>query len=532
MFEITIMKKLYLIIIGSIVVSCGVAVTAFFYYSEQPSQLPSKLSPVVESTNDDFIPPAVPVPPGKNDTYLTIPEGWSMNIFAKNLSNPRVMVTDPQGSIISSITAKGTVVAIPDTDGDGVSDKTITVAKGLNRPHGLAFICNPDCLLYIAETHRVGEYTYNTDTKKATFLRTVASLPTGGRHYTRTLLPVSNQYITHLLVSVGSACDACEESDNRRGTILDIDLTSLTPKTTIFAKGLRNAVFMAVNHIDGKIWATEMGRDLLGNDLPPDEVNIIEEGKHYGWPYCYGHNVRDYRVGFESIVCNDNNYTTPHINIPAHSAPLGLGFIPEEGWPEEYWHNLLVAYHGSWNRDIPTGYKIVRYVLDQSGNVLRTHDLVTGFIDTNEVVKGRPADIMIQPGGVIYISDDTAGVIYRLTANPPVERGVKVPDPIVEAPSKNQEIKSPLTVKGSAPGNWYFEASFPIELKDENGKTLTKVPVQAQGEWMTTDYVPFEISIPFIVKTKQKGTLILHRDNPSGLPENDQSIEIPIVLEP
>ncbi|MEK7102946.1 MAG: PQQ-dependent sugar dehydrogenase, partial [Patescibacteria group bacterium] len=491
--------------------------------------------PIVPRETGTYSAPPVPTI-GTNETKLTIPNEWSMNVFAKGLDNPRVIITDPGGTVLSSITAKGTVVALPDDNADGSADSTIVVAKGLNDPHGLAFVCNPECLLYIAESHRVGEYNYNTQTKKATFIRTVANLPDGGRHFTRTLLPLPAQYITHLLVSVGSSCDACEESDSRRASILDIDLTSLSPNAKPFNQGLRNAVFMTTQPGTDQIWTTEMGRDFLGNDLPPDEVNIIESGKNYGWPYCYGKNIRDPRVGFASIECDEQTYTAPHIEIPAHSAPLGLAFAPHDeagGWPEVYWNNLFVAYHGSWNRDVPTGYKIVRYILDEHGNVTDTQDFITGFINKDNIVTGRPAGILIQSGGVMYVTDDNAGVIYRLSTQPPKkEGGVIVPDPKVETPVSGQSVKSPLMVKGSAPGNWYFEASFPIELKDEKGTTLVKVPVQAKGDWMTTNYVPFEISLPFSVKVKQKGTLILHKDNPSGLSENEQSIEIPIVLEP
>jgi len=172
---------------------------------------------------------------------------------------------------------------------------------------------------------------------------------------------------------------------------------------------------MTVHPKTGKVWATEMGRDLLGDDLPPDEINIIEQGRDYGWPFCFGRNVHD--TNFDPSHkrrCSEPESFPSHINVPAHSAPLGLAFFPEGVWPEEFRNDLLVAYHGSWNRSVPTGYKIVRYRLDSEGRNLGAEDFITGWL-TKEGALGRPADIMALPEGrTIFISDDKAGVIYRL----------------------------------------------------------------------------------------------------------------------
>jgi len=182
-----------------------------------------------------------------------------------------------------------------------------------------------------------------------------------------------------------------------------------------FARGLRNTVFFRWSYIDGKMWATEMGRDNLGDDLPPDEINIIKQEGDYGWPICYGKNIHD--SGFDKNVyirdpCADK--IPSYIDLQAHSAPLGLAFVPEEGWPQDYWYNLFVTYHGSWNRSEPTGYKVVRIKLDDKGNYLGTEDFITGWL-TKSGALGRPVDILVQPGGIMYITDDKAGVIYKVT---------------------------------------------------------------------------------------------------------------------
>ena len=156
-----------------------------------------------------------------------------------------------------------------------------------------------------------------------------------------------------------------------------------------------------------------MGRDYLGDDLPPDEINLILEGRDYGWPYCYGKRVHDDQFDPSGAHREFCAATIPSfIDVPAHSAPLGLAFFPA-AWPQEFRYNLLVAYHGSWNRTEPTGYKVVRYKLDNAGNPVDAEDFITGWL-TPAGALGRPVDILITPEGIIYISDDKAGVVYRV----------------------------------------------------------------------------------------------------------------------
>jgi glucose/arabinose dehydrogenase len=170
------------------------------------------------------------------------------------------------------------------------------------------------------------------------------------------------------------------------------------------------------------MWATEMGRDFLGDELPPDEINIVREDKNYGWPLCYGKRVLDLDFVDESqakgVTCA--NTEPSHIDLPAHVAPLGLAFIPaNSNWPEEYWGDLLVAYHGSWNRSTPIGYKVARLKLDESGAYKGAEDFITGWL-TSEGALGRPVDLKFDAKGNLYISDDKAGVVYRVT--PPAIR--------------------------------------------------------------------------------------------------------------
>lgn len=348
------------------------------------------------------------------DFPLRLQPGCSLSIFAKGLGDPRVMILDPADTMLVSVPSQGKVVALPDHDRDGRADRVVTVIDGLDRPHGMAFRCAPDCRLYIAEKDQVNVYSYNLQTMKAIKQKKIADLPAGGGHVTRTLLFLPGPDDDQLLISVGSSCNVCIEEEWRRAKVLVVSARGGDLRT--FASGLRNSVFMTIHPETKKVWATEMGRDMLGDDLPPDEINIIAQGRNYGWPFCYGKNVHD--DAFDSAMkkaCREPDTYPSHIDIPAHSAPLGLAFFPEKGWPAGLRNNLLVAYHGSWNRSVPTGYKIVRYRLDGSGNFLGVEDFVTGWLIKNGTALGRPVDIMIRPGGVIFVSDDKAGVIYRIT---------------------------------------------------------------------------------------------------------------------
>jgi len=354
---------------------------------------------------------------------LTVPDGFSIDIFAKGLKGPRVIELDPKGTILISEPSEGKIVALPNKDSDYKADSIVDVVTGLNVPHGMTFRCtdvaNPTvCDFYVAEKTSLDVFKYDPDTMKATNKKKLLDLPGGsvGEHFTRTIMFLPSPDEDTLLISIGSSCNVCRESDSRRASIISYNI--LTGKSEPYAKGLRNSVFMTIHPVSGKVYATEMGRDNLGDNIPPDEINIIEKDKNYGWPICYGKNTHDDNFDKNTYIRNPcmEPYETPsYIDLQAHSAPLGLAFFPEEGWPESYWFNLLVAYHGSWNRSVPTGYKIVRIVMDAKGKYLRTEDFITGWLTSDGKKIGRPVDIKVMSGGTAYISDDLAGVIYKLS---------------------------------------------------------------------------------------------------------------------
>ncbi len=360
---------------------------------------------------------------------LKLPPGFSISIYASGLTGARVLKPDilpGSENLLVSLTSAGKVVVLkPDLNQDGKSDATMDLITGLNQPHGIEIAnCSSTsyehpiypCRLYIAETNQVSVFDYSGgDNPKVENKRKMIDLPSGSGHFTRSLLVTPD--FKRLLISVGSSCNVCDEKDWRRAKILSANLDGSDLK--VYASGLRNAVFMEIRstvnaHLsEDQVWVTEMGRDLLGDDIPPDEINIITADQNYGWPLCYGRQVTD-PFNRDKKDCSDTE--SSHIDLQAHSAPLGLAFIPEKSaWPQDYWGDLLIAYHGSWNRSVPTGYKIVRIRLDEQGNSQGIEDFITGWLVSNKEALGRPVDILVNPDGSAFISDDKAGVVYKLS---------------------------------------------------------------------------------------------------------------------
>lgn len=339
-----------------------------------------------------------PSPAKEVSERISVPPGYAIEVFARDLPGARVMALDKFGNMWVSQTSQGVISLIEIENEKAIHSSA--VFKNLNKPHGLAFDPADGVALYFAEEQAISKVTTYSDGS----MEKIADLPSGGGHFTRTLGfgPDGRLY-----VSIGSSCNVCHEADAMRAKIFSMKNDGTDLKE--FARGLRNSVFFVWNPGDGKMWATEMGRDNLGDELPPDEINIIEEGKNYGWPNCYGKNIHDVNFDRNTYIrnpCMEPFETSSRVDIPAHSAPLGLAFIPGG-------NDLLVAYHGSWNRTESTGYKIVRVKFDPAGGET-LEDFATGWLDKGDRASGRPVDILALPGGVVYVSDDKAGVIYKI----------------------------------------------------------------------------------------------------------------------
>jgi glucose/arabinose dehydrogenase len=342
---------------------------------------------------------------------LKAPKGFQISVFAHDIDGARMMVFSPGGVLLVSELGEGKVVALPDPRHSGTAAKTATVLEGLNEPHGLAFY---EGKLYVAENDKVRRYGWDEANLRASNPKTLTDLPGAGGHSSRTVVFHGGK----MYVSAGSSCNVCIEKDPRRAAVTEYNTDGTGQK--IFAKGLRNAVGLAINPKTDTVWATVNGRDNLGDDVPPDViVDLGRSGGDFGWPFCYGDHIPDPNF----TKPGDNRCQSvigPKVQMQAHSAPLGFAFYEGSQFPLEYQNNILVAFHGSWNRSIPMGYKVVRVKLDDNGQpVGGAQDFITGWLAPGETKKGRwmgrPVGIVFGSDGSMYVSDDAAGVIYRIT---------------------------------------------------------------------------------------------------------------------
>ena len=339
---------------------------------------------------------------------LKLPAGFAISLYAKTES-PRMMVFSPGGTLLATSQGAGTVTAFVDPQHTGRASARVTVLKNLNGPHGIAFHKGR---LYVAEVTRLVRYDWGESHLRATGGVVIARLPESGEHMTRTILFANDK----LYVSAGSSCNVCIESDPRRAAVSEMKEDG--SEQHIFATGLRNAVGLAFNERTDTIWATDNGRDWLGDDLPPDEIDDLGvAGGDFGWPYCYGNRVPDASFGGTPTRCRAT--VPPRVELQAHSAPLGLVFYQGAMFPAEYQGDLLVAFHGSWNRRVPTGYKIIRVKMKDHGRPGAVEDFISGWLPPGETRRGkwmgRPVGLAIGPDGSLYISDDGSGSIYRVT---------------------------------------------------------------------------------------------------------------------
>jgi glucose/arabinose dehydrogenase len=342
---------------------------------------------------------------------LQLPDGFHISIFADNIDSARMLLFTPSGALLVSESGEGKVVALLDPKHSGKAARTVTVLEGLNEPHGLALYQGK---LYVAENDRVRSYDWDESNLRASNPVKLADLPTGGGHSTRSILFHGGK----MYISAGSSCNVCIEKDPRRAAVSEYNPDGSGQR--VFAKGLRNAVGIALNPKTDTIWVTVNGRDWLGDDLPPETIyDLGRNGGDAGWPYCYGDRIPD-----PNFTKPDDNrcasVLSPKVQMQAHSAPLGLAFYGGSQFPSDYRNNIFVAFHGSWNRSVPTGYKVVRVKLDDKGQpVGGAQDFITGWLAPGETKKGRwmgrPVGIAFDNDGAMYLSDDVAAVVYRIT---------------------------------------------------------------------------------------------------------------------
>ena len=333
--------------------------------------------------------------------FVQVPQGFAVSIFAEGLSGVRMLEMGPDGRLYAVRSSAGEIVRF-DLNADGTANGgPAVVATGLRQPFGLAF---RDGDLYVGETHQVIRLAGPAFTQETVI---VPGLPTGG-HWTREIEfgPDGRLYL-----SVGSSCNICEEGDARRAAVVRYAANGSGEE--IIAEGLRNTVGLAFHPETGALWASQNERDNLGDDVPAEEINIFSPGgavEHFGWPFCYENRLPNPEYGDPSRCVGT---VSPALEMQAHSAPLGMVFYDGDQFPVEYRGDLFLAFHGSWNRSEPTGYKVVR-VRVENGQPVSYEDFAAGWLTGGGAVLGRPVAVEVGPDGSLYVSDDGAGRIWRV----------------------------------------------------------------------------------------------------------------------
>jgi glucose/arabinose dehydrogenase len=339
---------------------------------------------------------------------VKLPAGFHISTFAEGLKGPRSMAISPSGTIFVG-TMGGNVYALRDENKDGKADRTLTVATGLNTPNGVAF---KDGTLYVAEISRVLRFD-NVESKLES-----AGQPTvvtdkfpGDKHHGWKFIRFGPDGM--LYVPVGAPCNVCDRGDPYAA------IWRMKPDGSgleVFARGVRNTVGFDWHPITKEMWFTDNGRDNLGDDTPGDELNrVAKAGLHFGYPYCHEGTISDPEFGAKR-VCKE--FEAPAQRLQPHAAAIGMRFYTGSQFPAAYRNQIIIAEHGSWNRGAPLSYNGNRLSiahLDGTGTkVVGYETFADGWLN-GRVRWGRPADVENLPDGSILVSDDTAGVIYRIT---------------------------------------------------------------------------------------------------------------------
>lgn len=390
-------KRLLLSLVALLVFS--MAAGALYFYVNPIANPKMLLSMAVGQNNSNAKPETI-------IKQLKVPTGFTISLYARGLPMARMLHVTAAGDLLVSRPRAGEIVLLErDRNGDGFSDGRRVLLSGLNRPHGVDVAHG---WLYVGETDAIGRVQFDEETGKlgGTYQRIVTGLSGEGNHWTKTVRVGPDDY---LYVAQGSTCNVCEEKDKRRATIMRFNLDG--SGGVIYASGLRNSVGMDWAPWDNQLYATDNGRDLLGDDFPPCELNRIVKGGFYGWPYINGFGVLDPDFGKDKSALLKTAISPAH-GFRAHNAPLGIHFLRDTKFPG-FERSALVALHGSWNRSEPDGYKVVQLQWRADGSI-DERDFLTGFERDGKVI-GRPVDVAEDDAGAVYVSDDYAGAIYRIT---------------------------------------------------------------------------------------------------------------------
>ena len=336
---------------------------------------------------------------------IQLPPGFKIEIYADNVPGARSMAMSESGILFVGTRGQGKVYAVLDTNKDYKADKVITIADGLDNPNGVA-LHNGD--LYVAEISRVIKYpdieNHLQDPPSPVVVND--NFPTA-RHHGWKFIKFGPD--GKLYVPVGAPCNICKSEDIRFASIMRMNPDG--SDLEVFAHGVRNTVGFDWSPIDHVLWFTDNGRDMLGDNVPPDELNRAPEiGMNFGYPYMHGSDIRDPEFGDD---INLSQFTKPVQELGPHVASLGMEFYTGSMFPEEYKNSIFIAEHGSWNRSKKIGYRVTFVKLD--GNEPVSYEpFAYGWLQ-GESVSGRPVDVEQMTDGSLLVSDDYAGMVYRVS---------------------------------------------------------------------------------------------------------------------
>lgn len=338
-----------------------------------------------------------------------LPEGFSLELIAEDVGYARFILVTQNNDLLVTLTDIGQIALLRDSNGDGKMDNQQVLIDGLSDPQGMAFDGN---WLYFSERDKVSRVAFDQRTGSLAGAVEIIlnDLPYGHPHMSHNAkaLGISPDRMLH--VNVGSPCNVCEPEDPAYSAMLRAEMDG--SNLEIYATGLRNSVGFDWAPWSGDLYATVNARDMLGDDFPPDELNLIVEGGFYGWPYYNGDNVPDPDFGdkrpdLASVAI------LPTYKFRAHNAPLGIHFIqPHANLPRSFNRTALVALHGSWNRSTLDGYKVISLHWDEEGNI-ESRDFISGFLAEDGII-GRPVDVTQDQQGRLYVTDDLGGRVYRI----------------------------------------------------------------------------------------------------------------------
>ncbi|MGK0409563.1 MAG: glucose/arabinose dehydrogenase [Shewanella psychromarinicola] len=339
---------------------------------------------------------------------IELPQGFTIDVYAENIENARQMALGDNGTVFVGSRKAGNVYALIDSNNDFKADKKIIVATDLFMPSGLTYHQGN---LYVADVDKIWRYPNIEKSLPAIPKPELVynKLPNKAHHGWKFIAfgPDGKLYIP-----VGAPCNVCE-SELPFASILKLDLD--TKQTTIVAKGVRNSVGFDFHPQTGKLWFTDNGRDMMGDDLPDDELNRVSQtGQHFGFPYIHNSKIADPDFTDPQIAKLN---TPPVLTLGAHVAALGMEFYQGNQFPAAFHHSILIAQHGSWNRSSKVGYRIMQVEL-QDNTVIGYKPFATGWLD-GEQSWGRPVDVMTLADGSLLVSDDFANAIYRISYTKP-----------------------------------------------------------------------------------------------------------------